>query len=87
LTDSIRGGVPTPLIEVITLWRTLTRRVDDALAFFDRPSTSHGPTEAIKSRLEYPRGRALGFRALSNSIAHILLKSGGFRPLLHPGLR
>jgi hypothetical protein len=52
LTDSFRGGVPTPLIEVITLWPTLTRRVDDALAFFDRPSTSHGPTKAIKSRLE-----------------------------------
>jgi hypothetical protein len=40
--------VPTALTEVITLGRTLTKRADDVLAYFDRPGTSNGPTEAIK---------------------------------------
>jgi Transposase len=32
------------------------------LAYFDRPGTSNGPTEAINGRLEHLRGSALGFR-------------------------
>ena len=56
----------------------------DVLAYFDRPGTSNGPTEAI-NRLEHPRGSALGFRNLTNYIAGSLLETGGFRPLLHPG--
>ncbi len=40
-------GVPAPLTELITLGRTLTRRAADVLAYFDRPGTSNGPTEAI----------------------------------------
>jgi transposase len=87
LIDSISSGVPAPLVEVITLGRTLTRRAVDVLAFFDRPGTSNGPTEAINGRLEHLRGSALGFRNLSNYIARSLLESGGFRPLLHSGLR
>jgi len=87
LIDSISSGVPAPLIEVITLGRTLTRRAVDVLAFFDRPGTSNGPTEAINGRLEHLRGSALGFRNLGNYIARSLLESGGFRPLLHSGLR
>ncbi|EPR77011.1 Transposase [Leifsonia rubra CMS 76R] len=87
LIDSISHGVPAPLIEVITLGRTLTRRAVDVLAFFDRPGTSNGPTEAINGRLEHLRGSALGFRNLRNYIARSLLESGGFRPLLHSGLR
>jgi hypothetical protein len=37
------------------------------LAYFDRPGTSNGPTEAINGRLEHLRGSALGFRNLTTS--------------------
>ena len=64
LIDSISHGVPKPLTEVITLGRTLKKRAADVLAYFDRPGTSNGPTEAINGRLEHLRGSALGFRNL-----------------------
>lgn len=86
LIDQFRDGVPRQLTEVITLARTLVKRSADILAYFDRPGTSNGPTEAINGRLEHLRGSALGFRNLSNYIARSLLESGGFRPRLHPGL-
>ncbi|GAB3897540.1 hypothetical protein GCM10027612_54040 [Microbispora bryophytorum subsp. camponoti] len=57
------------------------------LAYFDRPGTSNGPTEAINGRLEHLRGSALDFRNLTNYIARSLLETGGFRPRLHPRLR
>ena len=41
--DALSTGVPTPLTELITLGRTLTRRAGDVLAYFDRPGTSNGP--------------------------------------------
>ena len=44
---SVSHGVPGALREVITLGRTLTKRAGDVLAYFDRPGTSNGPTEAI----------------------------------------
>lgn len=55
------------------------------LAYFDRPGTSNGPTEAINGRLEHLRGSALGFRNLAHYIGRSLLdETGGFRPqLLH----
>ncbi|GAA1626179.1 ISL3 family transposase [Kribbella alba] len=84
LIDSVSKGVPAALSEIITLGRTLKKRADDVLAYFDRPGTSNGPTEAINGRLEHLRGSALGFRNLTNYIARSLLESGGFRPLLHP---
>lgn len=59
----------------------------DILAYFDRPGTSNGPTEAINGRLEHLRGTALGFRNLTNYIARSLLETGGFKPRLHPQLR
>jgi transposase len=86
LIESISHGVPAALVEIITPGRTLKRRADDVLAYFDRPGTSNGPTEAINGRLEHLRGSALGFRNLTNYIARSLLESGGFRPRLHPGL-
>ena len=86
LIDSISHGVPTALAEIVTLGRTLKKRADDALAYFDRPGTSNGPTEAINGRLENLRGSALGFRNPTNYIARSLLESGGFRPRLHPGM-
>ena len=82
--DSVSNGVPAMLKEVHRLGRTLTQRAADILAFFDRPGTSNGPTEAINGRLELLRGSALGFRNLANYIARSLLEAGGFRPALHP---
>ena len=83
LIASISHGVPAALSEVATLGRTLTKRAGDTLAYFDRPGTSNGPTEAINGRLEHLRGTALGFRNLTNYIARSLLETGGFRPQLH----
>jgi transposase len=85
LIESTSAGVPKALNEIITLGRTLKKRAADVLAYFDRPGTSNGPTEAINGRLEHLRGSALGFRNLTNYIARSLLETGGFRPqLLHP---
>ena len=84
--DALRQGVPAGLSELRRLGRTLARRAEDVLAYFDRPRTSNGPTEAINGRLEHLRGSALGFRNITNYIARALLEAGGFRPRLHPGL-
>jgi len=84
LIASVSAGVPSALTEVITLGRTLKKRAADVLAYFDRPGTSNGPTEAINGRLEHLRGSALGFRNLTHYIARSLLETGGFRPQLHP---
>jgi transposase len=84
LIESVSRGVPAALAEVITLGQTLKKRAADVLAYFDRPGTSNGPTEAINGRLEHLRGSALGFRNLTNYIARSLLETGGFRPRLHP---
>jgi transposase len=86
LIDSLRSGVPKALTELVTLGRTLSRRADDVLAYFDRPGTSNGPTEAINGRIEHLRGSAFGFRNLTNYIARSLLETGGFKPQLHPRL-
>ncbi|NYJ65991.1 transposase [Pseudoclavibacter chungangensis] len=85
--DAVSSGVPAALTEIRRLGRTLKQRATDVLAFFARPGTSNGPTEAINGRLEHLRGSALGFRNLTNYIARSLLETGGFRPLLHPRLR
>ena len=84
---TLGAGVPTALTELRRLGRTLTQRASDILAYFDRPGTSNGPTEAINGRLEHLRGSALGFRNLISYIARSLLETGGFRPQLHPGMR
>ncbi len=76
LIASLSRGVPLALTEVATL----KKRAADVLAYFDRPGTSNGPTEAINGRLEHLRGSALGFRNLTNWIARSLLETGGFRP-------
>ena len=86
LIESVTSGVPTALTELRTLGRTLKKRAEDVLAYFDRPGTSNGPTEAMNGRLEHLRGSALGFRNLTNYIARSLLETGGFRPQLHPAL-
>jgi transposase len=86
LIAPLGSGVPAGLAEIATLGRTLAKRAGDILAYFDRPGTSNGPTEAINGRLEHLRGTALGFRNLTNYIARSLLEAGGFRPRLHPQL-
>ena len=83
LITTLSADVPKPLQELITLGRTLKKRAADVLAYFDRPGTSNGPTEAINGRLEHLRGSALGFRNLTNYIARSLLETGGFKPQLH----
>ncbi len=47
LIESVSHGVPAALSELHTLGRTLKQRAGDVLAYFDRPGTSNGPTEAI----------------------------------------
>ncbi len=86
LIDKLSTGVPAILEELTTLGKTLKKRAADIVAYFDRPRTSNGPTEAINGRLEHLRGSALGFRNLTNYIARCLLEAGGFRPQLHPQL-
>ncbi|QDP95391.1 ISL3 family transposase [Microlunatus elymi] len=83
VVDAISDNVPAALVEIGKLGRTLKRRAADVIAYFDRPHTSNGPTEAINGRLEHLRGSALGFRNLTNYIARSLLEAGGFRPQLH----
>lgn len=82
LIDTL-AAVPPALVELAKLGRTLAKRSTDVLAYFDRPHTSNGPTEAINGRLEHLRGSALGFRNLTNYVARCLLEAGGFRPQLH----
>lgn len=76
--------LPKELIEVKRLRRTMKKHATSILAYFNRPGTSNGPTEAINGRLEHLRGIALGFRNLTNYIARCLLESGGFKNRLHP---
>lgn len=59
LIASVSAGVPKALTEIATLGRTLKKRAHDVLAYFDRPGTSNGPTEALNGRLEHLRGSAL----------------------------
>jgi len=84
IIDDLSHDVPTTLTELRRLGRTLKQRAADVIAYFDRPGTSNGPTEAINGRLEHLRGSALGFRNLTNYIARSLLETGGFRTHLHP---
>ncbi len=76
--------LPIELVELERLGQTMKKHAASILAYFDRPGTSDGPTEAINGRLEHLRGIALGFRNLTNYIARCLLESGGFKTKLHP---
>lgn len=87
LIETLTKDVPAQLVELTRLGRTLAQRAADVLAYFDRPGTFNGPTEAINGRLEHLRGSALDFRKLTNYIARSLLEVGGFRQLLDPRMR
>jgi transposase len=82
LIASIRRGVPAGLEEIAQLGRTLWRRRDDILAFFDHHA-SNGPTEAINGRLEALRRNALGFRNLTHYRWRSLLHSGALHQLVN----
>ena len=58
LITAISAGVPADLKEIITLGRTLKKRADDVLAYFDRPNTINGPTEAVDVPTRTPPRRA-----------------------------
>lgn len=73
--NSIRKGLPAGLEELAQLGRTLWRRREDILAYFDI-GASNGPVEAINGRLEHLRGIALGFRNLDHYILRSLIHSG-----------
>lgn len=75
IINSIRKGLPTGLEELAQLGRTLWRRREDILAYFD-VGASNGPVEAINGRLEHLRGIALGFRNLDHYILRSLIHSG-----------
>lgn len=83
---ALTDGVPKALVELRRLGRTLTRRAEDVLAYFDRPRASNGPTEAINGRLEHLRGLALGFRNITHYTTRAPLETGGFRTQLNPQL-
>src|SRR5699024_11311246 len=55
LITDLSAGVPKVLTELTTLGRTLKKRAADVLAYFERPGTSNGPTEALNGRSEERR--------------------------------
>jgi transposase len=62
LIDALSRGVPATLTELITLGRTLKKRAEEVLAYFDSPGASNGPTEAPHQRPpRAPARLALGF--------------------------
>lgn len=83
---SLTSGVPTLLVEVRRLGRTLTQTAADILAFFDHPGTSNTPTEAVNGHLEHLRGSAPDFRNLTNYTTRSPLDTAGFKHHLHPQL-
>lgn len=83
--DALSSELPAGLVELKRLGRTLWRRAADALAYC--AGTSNPPTESINGRLEHLNGSDRGFRNLTHYIAKCLLKSVGFRPVLHSRLR
>ncbi len=76
LIDKLRKRLPDGLEELAQLGRTLWRKRDQILAFFDHGGTSNGPVEAINGRLEHLRGIALGFRNFTHYVLRCLLHSG-----------
>ena len=75
IINTLRMGVPKGLEELAQLGRTLWRRREDVLAYFDI-GASNGPVGAINGRLEHLRGTALGFGNLDHYILRCLIHSG-----------
>ena len=70
---TITHGVLAGLPELRRFGRTLKRRAADVPAYFDRPGTSKGPTEATNGRREHLRSATLGCGDLTNCITRSLL--------------
>ncbi len=79
LIGKIATGVPAGIEEIARLGRTLKRRREDILAYFDHPGSSNGPTEALNGRLEHLLGIAQGSRNLTHYTARSLIHTGGLR--------
>jgi transposase len=75
LIDTLRKRLPRGLEELTQVGRTLWRRREDIVAYFDI-GASNGPVEAVNGRLEHLRGIALGFRNLDHYIWRSLIHSG-----------
>lgn len=75
IINTLHKGLPAGLEELAQLGRTLWRRREDILAYFDI-GAFNGPVEAINGRLEHLRGIALGFRNLNHYILRSLIHSG-----------
>lgn len=71
----LRKGLPAGLEELAQLGRTLWRRHEDVLTYFDI-GAPNGPVEAINGRLEHLCGVALEFRNLHHYILRCLIHSG-----------
>lgn len=80
LLDSLSRGCPAAPSELTILGRTVKKHAEDVLASFDSPGTSNG-------RPQHLRGRALGFRNLTNCMAGSLLETDGFGTPLNLHLR
>lgn len=74
----LKSGVPKGLPELAQLGRSLWKRREQILAYFDT-GASNGPVEAINGRLEHLRGIALGFRNLDHYILRSVIHSGQFQ--------
>ena len=83
LITTLSTGVPKALQEVITLGRTLKKRATDVLAYFDRPGTSNGPTEAINAVSSTSEDPPWDSVTSPTTSPRSLLETGGFRPQLH----
>ena len=71
----LRKELPKGLQELAQLARTLWRRRDDVLVYFDI-GASNGPVEAINGRLEHLRGIALAFTNPNHYVLRCLIHSG-----------
>ena len=75
LLKQIHTGLPVGVPELGQLGRSLWKRKEQILAYFDTRA-SNGPTEATNGRLEHLRGIALGFRNLTHYLLRSLLNCG-----------
>ena len=82
----ISTHVPSCLTELITLGRTLKRRVGDILAYFDHPHTTGAPPKPSTHPSNTDADPHSDLRNLTNYITRALLETEGFRPQLHPQL-
>jgi probable addiction module antidote protein len=81
LIDALAHGVAAALSELVTLGRTLKKRAADVLAYFDRPRTSNGPTEAINGRLEEALEEAGDDPAFITQAIGVIARSQNFSEL------